>query len=108
MARSYRFGHAEVRPDERALFVDGERARIGGRAFDLLVALLERRERVVRTDELLDTVWPDIAIEENNLQTQVSALRKLLGREAIATVSRRGYRFTAPVDEVEGITRSLF
>lgn len=78
--------------------VGGEPAKLGSRAFDLLVALVERRERLVTKRELLDLVWPGLVVEENNLQVHVMALRKLLGAQAISTVPGRGYRFTAPVD----------
>ena len=44
--------------------------------------------------ELLERVWPGLIVEENNLQVQVSALRKLPGQDAIATVAGRGYRIT--------------
>ena len=56
--------------------------------------MIERRDRLVTKDELLELVWPGLVVEENNLQVQVSALRKLLGQEAIATVAGHGYRFT--------------
>jgi predicted ATPase/DNA-binding winged helix-turn-helix (wHTH) protein len=82
----------------RALFVDGEPARLGARAFDVLAVLIERRERLVSKSELLDVVWPDLAVEENNLQVQISALRKLLGADVIATVPGRGYKFTAALE----------
>ena len=96
MPLSYRFGEIELRPDERLLLVEGRPAALGARAYDVLTALIERRERVVSKDELLDLVWAGVAVEENNLQMQVSSLRKLLGRHAIATVAGRGYRFTLP------------
>ena len=67
---------------------------LGARAFDVLQALVERRERLVTKDELLDLVWPGLVVEENNLQQQVSALRKILGSDAIATIPGCGYRFT--------------
>jgi predicted ATPase/DNA-binding winged helix-turn-helix (wHTH) protein len=96
---SIRFANAEVRPSERQLLIDGKPAALGSRAFDVLLALVERRERMVRKNELLDLVWPDTVVEENNLQSQVSQLRKLLGPQAISTIPGRGYRFTAAVDE---------
>jgi adenylate cyclase len=94
---AYRFGPVEVRPAERALTIDGVSASVGARAFDVLVALIERRERVVSKEELLDIVWPGLVVEENNLSVQISALRKLLGAQTIATVTGRGYRFVAPL-----------
>jgi predicted ATPase/DNA-binding winged helix-turn-helix (wHTH) protein len=94
LSSGLRFGCFEVRPDERQLLVDGAAAPLGSRAFDLLIALIERRERVVGKNELLDLVWPGMVVEENNLQVQVNTLRKLRGPQAIATVPGRGYRFT--------------
>jgi predicted ATPase/DNA-binding winged helix-turn-helix (wHTH) protein len=84
----------EIRPAERQVLVGGQPAALGARAFDLLMALYERRERVVGKNELLDLVWPGLVVEENNLQVQVSSLRKVLGPSAIATIPGRGYRFT--------------
>ena len=94
MSTCIRFGRGEIRPGERQLLIDGQPAALGARAFDLLVALIERRDRVVPKGELLDVVWPGVFVEENNLQVHVSALRKLLGPQAIATIPGRGYRFT--------------
>lgn len=99
MTRSYRFGTFELRPVERQLMLDGEALSIGSRAFDVLLALVEHRDRVLAKDELLDLAWPGLVVEENNLQVQVSALRKVLGCHAIATVPGVGYRFAVPVGE---------
>src|SRR5256885_3230455 len=76
---SHRFGRVEIRPIERQVWIDGAAAALGSRAFDVLMALLEHRERVVSKDELLDLAWPGLIVEENNLAVQVSALRKVLG-----------------------------
>jgi len=95
----YRFDRFEVRPAQRQVLVGGAPAALGARAFDVLVALLERRERVVSKSELLDVAWPGVVVEENNLQVQIWALRKLFGSGTIATLPGRGYRFTA---ELEG------
>ncbi len=97
-----RFGDVEVRPAERQLLLAGEPAALGGRGFDLLLALIEHRDRVVPKRELFDLVWPGLVVEENNLQVQISALRKLLGPKAIATIPGRGYRFGAAL---EGLTK---
>jgi len=91
------FDAIEIRPAERQVLVGGQPAALGARAFDLLMALYERRERVVGKNELLDLVWPGLVVEENNLQVQVSSLRKVLGPAAIATIPGRGYRFTLPL-----------
>src|SRR6266478_4983847 len=98
MTETCRFGRIEVRLAERQLLIGGEPAKLGARAFDLLLALVERRERVVSKNELLDLVWPGLVVEENNLQVHISSLRKLLGSQVIATIPGRGYRFTAGPD----------
>jgi predicted ATPase/DNA-binding winged helix-turn-helix (wHTH) protein len=90
----YRFGRVALSPATRQLLIDGQPALLGARAFDLLQALVERSDRLVSKAELLDLVWPGLVVEENNLQVHVSALRKLLGAQAISTVPGRGYRFT--------------
>ncbi len=99
MPQRLRFGSIDIRPAERRLLVEGKAASLGGRAFDVLIALIERRDRVVTKDELLDLAWPGLVVEENNLQVQVSTLRKILGANAIATVSGKGYRFTLEPDD---------
>ncbi len=97
----YRFHHYHLLPAQRQL-LEGERAvKLGSRAFETLVVLVERRDRVVTKDELMDLVWPRLVVEENNLAVHVLALRKLLGHGAITTIPGRGYRFTLPV-AVEG------
>ena len=99
MRNLYRFERCEIRPAERQLLIDGDPAALGSRAFDLLVALVERHDRVVGKTELFEAVWPGLVVEENNLQVQVSSLRKLLGPNAIATVPGRGYQFVAALDD---------
>ncbi len=94
MSEGYQFGCVEIRSDERQVLVGGQPAALGSRAFDVLLALVERRDRVVAKDELLDLAWPGLVVEENNLQAQVSSLRRVLGPQAIATIPGRGYRFT--------------
>ena len=99
MQQSWRFGKLEIRPDERSLRIAGEPAVLGARAFDVLLALVQRRDRVVTKNELLDLVWPGVVVEENNLTVQIHTLRKVLGTGAIATVAGRGYRFVLPPAE---------
>ena len=88
------FGRFEILTAERRLRVDGQSVALGSRAFDLLAALVARRDRVVPKEELITVVWPGLVVEDNNLQVQISALRKVLGTQAIATVPGRGYQFT--------------
>ena len=95
MSDRYFFDSCEVRITERRLLVDGQPVVLGARAFDVLQALIEQPGRVVSKERLFERAWPGLIVEENNLQVQVSALRKLLGSKAIATVPGRGYSFTA-------------
>lgn len=98
---SYRFGRFEVLPIERQMLVDGRPVAVGARAFDVLLALIERRDRVVSKGELLDLAWPGLVVEEGNLAVQVSGLRKIMGPHVVATVPGRGYRFAMRLDNAE-------
>ena len=104
----YRFGPFELQPDKRQLLKDGAMISLRPRAFDLLVALVDRAGHLVTKDELLDRVWPKMVVEEAALHVQVSALRKVLGAAAITTVSGRGYQFTLPVTKDEGESNRAF
>ncbi|HWH39612.1 MAG TPA: winged helix-turn-helix domain-containing protein, partial [Usitatibacter sp.] len=106
MTKHYRFGRIEVRPMERQVLIEGRRASMGARAFDVLVALIERRGRIVTKDELLDIAWPGVVVEENNLEVQISAIRKHLGMRAIATIPTRGYQFTLEPEPNAAFARS--
>src|SRR4030095_12386749 len=75
-AAALRFGRFELRPSERVLFAGGAPGALGARAFDLLVAFVDRPGALITKDELLATVWEGLVVEENNLQVQVSTLRK--------------------------------
>ena len=104
--RAYRFGpfHLDVR--ERRLARGDEVIPLRLKVFDTLLVLVENAGRLVTKQEILDTVWPATAVEENNLNHNVSVLRKALGEKAtgqqyIETVPRVGYRFVAPVDAAE-------
>jgi len=92
-----RFDRFELHPAERLLLADGMPVTMGARAFDLLVALSDSPGTLITKDNLLATVWPGLVVEENNLQVQVSTLRKILGPSALATIPGRGYRFNLPV-----------
>lgn len=99
-----RFGRFQLNANRRELSADGAAVKLGARTFDVLLALVERRDRIVSKDELLKLVWPNLIVEENNLQVHVSSLRKLLGPQAIATVPGRGYRFTVSVEGVAQVS----
>ncbi|WP_338764483.1 winged helix-turn-helix domain-containing protein [Massilia sp. METH4] len=95
------FGAFRLVPHERALYRDGLPVRLSGRAFDLLLALVERAGTVVSKDELIARIWPHAAVEEGNLRVHVNALRKALGndRPYVENVVGRGYSFVAPLGE---------
>src|SRR6185369_15132379 len=105
-ASEYRFGRFAVQPAERRLLAENQNIPVGPRAFDLLVALIDRAGHLVTKEELIEQVWPNLVVEENNLQVQVSALRRILGPEAIATIPGRGYRFTVALKPAESPTLS--
>ena len=80
--RKLAFGSFQVLPHRRELLADGRLIKLGGRAFDVLMALIEARGAVIGKDTLMARVWPDRVIEENNLQAHIVALRKALERSA--------------------------
>ncbi len=95
------FGDFELQPERRRLLQRGEPVALGTRAFDVLLVLAEHRDQLVTKSELLDRVWAGLVVEENNLQVQISSLRKLLGPQAIATfpaaATASRQRSTAPL-----------
>jgi predicted ATPase len=96
-----RFGSCEVLPGKRLLRVHGQAVELHGRAFDVLLTLLEANGQVVSKDELMQAVWAGRIVEENTLEAQISLLRKALGAEraAIRTVSGRGYQLSAHAEQ---------
>ena len=89
------FGRFRVLPRRREMIADGTPIKLGGRAFDILMTLIEARGAVITKDALMAQVWPGRVIEEHNLQSHISTLRAALGpdRDLIRTVSGRGYQF---------------
>lgn len=91
----------------RLLYRGSDVVSLAPKAVETLIALVERRGRVVTKDELMKLVWADAWVEENNLTQAISAARKALGQTAggpvfIETISKRGYRFVADVTERPG------
>jgi predicted ATPase/DNA-binding winged helix-turn-helix (wHTH) protein len=86
-------GQTRVSLELREVFRAGIALRVGARAFDILEVLIERQGQLVSKDALLQRIWPDTVVEENNLQVHMSSLRKALGddRDLIRTVPGRGY-----------------
>jgi predicted ATPase/DNA-binding winged helix-turn-helix (wHTH) protein len=96
------FGPFSLFVAERLLKKADEPIPLGGRALDILIALVEQAGEVVAHKELISTVWPDVTVEEANLRFQMAALRKALGdgrdgARYISNISGRGYCFVAPV-----------
>jgi non-specific serine/threonine protein kinase len=98
-ALTVRFGRFLLDSRRRELRMDGVLVPTGGRAFDILAMLVAADGQLVTKDELMSRVWPGRFVEENNLQFQISTLRKALGadRDFIKTVAGRGYRFIADI-----------
>ena len=94
----FKFGPFRLDGHSRSLTRDGVPISIGGRALDILFVLAAASGETVGKAALLDQVWPDQAVEENNLHVHISALRKALGEGWIITVPGRGYRLSAPPD----------
>jgi DNA-binding winged helix-turn-helix (wHTH) protein len=99
-SQRYRFGPFELQRDERRLLKDGETVALRPQALEVLWALIDRAGHLLTKDELMQRVWGQVIVEENTLQAHVSALRKVLGPDAIATVSGQGYRLTLEVVRV--------
>jgi TolB-like protein/DNA-binding winged helix-turn-helix (wHTH) protein/Tfp pilus assembly protein PilF len=104
---AFEFGPYRLEPSTRRLLRGGAPVSLTPKAFDTLLALIERRDRVVEKAELMKLVWPASFVEESNLSQTIFVLRKTLGeapdgRPFIDTVPRRGYRFAAVVREDTG------
>jgi DNA-binding winged helix-turn-helix (wHTH) protein len=96
------FGSFQLLPRRRLLLEGDRELRVGSRAVDILVALVERAGALVTKDELMTRAWPDIVVDEANLRVQVATLRRALrdgenGSRYISTVPGRGYWFVALV-----------
>src|ERR1700722_1457554 len=92
------FGNYRIFPELRLLLKNGNKVDLTARAFDVLWALVKARGEVVTKDELIEQVWAGSIVEENNLQTHISAIRRALkqDRGLISTDFGRGYRLTPP------------
>lgn len=97
--RSFAFGAFVLIPEHQSLLQGNAPVRIGGRALDILTALVERPGELVSKRDLMARVWPDTIVDESNLKVNVAALRRVLddGGRYIATVNGRGYKLIVPV-----------
>ena len=101
----YRFGSFNLDVPERRLVREGTEIPLPHKVFTTLRLLVENAGRLMTREQLLEGIWPDVTIEEGNLNHLISILRKALGEQAtgqsyIETVPRVGYRFVAPVTEI--------
>jgi pimeloyl-ACP methyl ester carboxylesterase len=101
----YQFGPFQLDPAEHRLLRQGVEVGLQLKPFEILCLLVENAGRLIKKEELLERIWPDAIVEENNLNKNVSLLRKALGESAtgqayIETVPRVGYRFVAAVSEI--------
>ena len=109
----YEFGPFRLETDTRSLFRAGEFVSLQPKAAEMLCALVEAAGRLVTKEQLLERVWTGVVVEEGAIANNISLLRKLLdpafgGDGPIATIARRGYRFTAPVRALpDGATEPL-
>jgi TolB-like protein/DNA-binding winged helix-turn-helix (wHTH) protein/Flp pilus assembly protein TadD len=104
--RFFDFGRFRLDSAEGVLLADGHPVPLTPKAFETLVALLERSGHIMEKDELLNRVWPDTFVEEGTLTQNISTLRKILGEAEdgsvfIETIPRRGYRFVGTVRETD-------
>jgi DNA-binding winged helix-turn-helix (wHTH) protein len=102
VSRLYEFGPFVLNAAEHLLSSNGTPVPLPPKAFDLLVTLVEKNGRLVTKNDLIESVWQGASIEEGNIPYSVSLVRKALGDDAaspryVATVSKQGYRFIAPV-----------
>lgn len=103
--RQYEFGAYRLDEQGPVLFRGGERVALAPKAVELLVALVQAAGSVLSREQLLQQLWPNVVVEEGNLTSHISLLRKALapdggGPELIETVPKRGYRFVAPLKRV--------
>lgn len=100
---SYEFDNFRLIPEERLLLRDNQPLALPPKVFDTLVVLVENGGHLVTKDDLLLRVWPNVIVEEATLARTISSLRKAFGpghKTFIETVSKRGYRFNAPIRRV--------
>lgn len=90
------FGSFRLNLTERRLAGRAGPIELSARSFDILALLLRNPDGVVRKGDILDAVWPGLAVEENTLHVHVSALRKALGAGMVMTVHGQGYKYTGP------------
>src|SRR5215472_14672821 len=104
----YRLGEFELNPTERILSRNGEAIPLTPKAFDALLYLVHNADHLASKRSLMDTLWPSTFVSEANLTNIIGSLRKVLGQDAIRTVSKHGYRFVLPVQGEPGVVRDTY
>jgi predicted ATPase/DNA-binding winged helix-turn-helix (wHTH) protein len=106
--RAIAFGRFKLYPRQRLLEDNGAPVRLGSRAFELLLALVEQKGAILSKEKLIERVWPDTNVEEGSLRVSMAAVKKALGQERsdasyIKNVPGKGYCFVAPIADSENI-----
>jgi len=99
----YEFGEFRLESDKRLLFRGGNPVALTPKVFDTLLQLLLHHGKILAKDDLMRAVWPDTVVEENNLDQNISTLRRVLGEKRgenryIATIPGKGYHFVPAVE----------
>ena len=107
----FEFHSFRMDAERRHLYRNGSPVTLTAKAFDALLILVRNAGATVSKDQLMNLIWPETAVEENNLTQQISVLRRTLGEGArehkyIVTIPGHGYRFIAPVKEIAGTGES--
>ncbi len=88
------FGDFELYPSERQLTQRSKAVSLPPKTFDALLIFVRNAEHLVHRNQLIEALWPDTFVTDANLTNVIVSFRKVLGREAIQTVSKHGYRLT--------------
>jgi len=104
--RTFSFGPFHLIPAQRLLLEAERPVRLGSRALEILIALVERHGELVAKEELMARVWPSVFVEPSNLTVHITALRRVLGdglkgNRYLINIPGRGYRFVAPVSTAD-------
>jgi DNA-binding winged helix-turn-helix (wHTH) protein len=108
VATAYQFGEFELFPADRMLKRSGVPIQLQPKAFDALLLLAAQAQHLVSKQELTKALWPSVHVSEANLTNIMVGLRKIVGRDAISTVSKHGYRLELPVLAEPGVKRSTY
>lgn len=106
----YRFGRFEIDAREKLLSSGGEIVPLTPKIFEMLLLLVRNNKRMLSKDEIMETVWANSFVEETNLTSNISRLRKILhqsGEKYIETYPKRGYRFRAEVEQIKADTEII-